>query len=36
MYNGIYNNNALEYNWLTINFTASNQIEMTQTALGNG
>ena len=34
MYNGLYNNNALEYNWLTISYTSSNTIEMTQRISG--
>lgn len=33
MYNGLYNNRALEYNWLTITFTNSNLVEMSQTQI---
>lgn len=35
LYNGIYRNNTLEYNWTTgLSFTASNTIEMTQSISG--
>lgn len=35
MYNGLYSNNTLEYNWATgLSFTASNTIEMTQSVGG--
>lgn len=30
MYNGLYSNSALEYNWLTISFAATSRIIMTQ------
>lgn len=35
MYNGLYNNQTLEYNWLPINYPAANRIKMTQTLSGN-
>ena len=35
IYNGLYNNNSLEYNWQTLGFTASNTIVMTQKIVGN-
>jgi len=34
IYNGLYNNNSLEYNWETITYTASNLVEMTQRISG--
>lgn len=35
MYNGLYNNSSLEYNWLTFTYTASNELYMTQDIVGN-
>ena len=35
IYNGLYNNNSLEYNWQALGFTASNTIVMTQKIAGN-
>ena len=34
MYNGFYSNSVLEYNWLTISYTASNIVEMKQRISG--
>lgn len=34
LYNGLYNNNSLEYNWLTINYTEASDVIMTQTISG--
>ena len=35
IYNGLYNNNSLEYNWQALGFTASNTIVLTQKIAGN-